>query len=128
MPRDYRDPEYRAKMRAVNLGKTLTAETRAKMSAARMGHRQSAETRAKIREARLYPLPRGICAYCDGTATETDHIIPTVIPYGGSDHPDNIVPCCRRCNASKHARDPWTWLQDGLVGGERRTMRRRREI
>lgn len=46
------------------------------------------------------------CAYC-GVRTdklEMEHIIP--ISRGGAHVPDNIVPACRQCNATKGARTP----------------------
>ena len=38
----------------------------------------------------------GVCIYCRGTATGVDHVMP--IWRGGTDHPDNLVACCRLCN------------------------------
>ena len=45
-----------------------------------------------------------------------DHVIP--VSLGGADEPDNLRPCCRRCNSRKAARPldqvvdtlfPWDW-------------------
>lgn len=42
------------------------------------------------------------CAYCGKPATEADHIIAR--SRGGNTTPENLVPSCRSCNASKGAR------------------------
>lgn len=52
----------------------------------------------------ILELHSGRCAYCGtlpapGKKLERDHIIP--IARGGLDEPANVVPACRRCNASK---------------------------
>lgn len=39
------------------------------------------------------------CFYCSSAATTMDHVIP--LSRGGTGHEGNLVPCCRRCNASK---------------------------
>lgn len=39
------------------------------------------------------------CRYCGGEASEVDHVIPK--SKGGSDAAENLVACCRSCNASK---------------------------
>ena len=41
----------------------------------------------------------GRCWYCGATAKGLDHIKPR--SQGGSNHPDNLIPCCARCNKSK---------------------------
>lgn len=38
-----------------------------------------------------------VCAYCLGDASEVDHIIPW--SWGHDDTEDNLVSCCRDCNA-----------------------------
>ena len=49
------------------------------------------------------------CLYCGQVvALEVDHIIP--VRVGGSDALDNLAPACRRCNASKGAKLPLTWI------------------
>lgn len=40
-----------------------------------------------------------ICAYCQGIATEADHVIPKA--KGGTDQLDNLVASCRPCNTRK---------------------------
>lgn len=39
------------------------------------------------------------CHYCGEPAETIDHVIPK--SRGGTDEPGNLVPACRRCNASK---------------------------
>jgi hypothetical protein len=45
----------------------------------------------------------GPCVYCSSQATEVDHIRP-LATHGGWEHPSNLVPACRYCNASKSNR------------------------
>lgn len=40
-----------------------------------------------------------VCAYCGGTATTVDHVIPR--SRGGRNSWENVVACCRRCNSKK---------------------------
>lgn len=48
------------------------------------------------------------CRYCGLTALEAeltvDHVIPVAL--GGSDKPENLVACCKDCNAGKSASSP----------------------
>jgi 5-methylcytosine-specific restriction endonuclease McrA len=67
---------------------------------------------------------KGECAYCLAPATTYDHVLPSAVPYGGSDDPRNLVPACTSCNSSKSNRDPWTWLHDGLRRESRIRVRR----
>ena len=61
----------------------------------------------RIPGARAVPVSRrGVlrrdasrCAYCGGSATTIDHIVPR--SRGGEDTWENLVACCRRCNAKK---------------------------
>ncbi len=50
------------------------------------------------------------CAYCAGSATTIDHVVPR--SRGGGDTWENLVACCVRCNNSKGNRTPaekgWT--------------------
>lgn len=51
-------------------------------------------------DPRLYPkTPKDtLCGYCQRrTATGYDHVVP--YSYGGPTKPDNLFPCCRRCNS-----------------------------
>lgn len=60
----------------------------------------------------------GICVYCGLSAPrlEIDHI--EAISAGGDSSLDNLMPCCRFCNASKSDKDHADWLADkhGLRG------------
>jgi len=40
------------------------------------------------------------CFYCDDFPTTVDHVVPLI--HGGTNHQENLVPCCRPCNSSKH--------------------------
>lgn len=54
----------------------------------------------------------GQCAYCARHAVELewDHITP--LSRGGSHHPENLIACCRMCNASKNDKLLLEW-RDG---------------
>lgn len=52
----------------------------------------------------------GCCAYCDNPASTWDHIIPVI--QGGNTTPGNIVPACKTCNSSKHAKDVFEWMEE----------------
>lgn len=54
----------------------------------------------------------GECVYCGGRQVGWDHVIP--LSRGGPNTPDNLVPCCGRCNFSKRDRTPDEWLAAGL--------------
>lgn len=41
-----------------------------------------------------------VCAYCLGDASEVDHVIPW--NWNHDDSEDNLVACCRDCNAIAH--------------------------
>lgn len=49
------------------------------------------------------------CYYCGASDVplQLDHVMPR--SRGGADHPDNLVPACKTCNASKGARTPEEW-------------------
>jgi hypothetical protein len=51
----------------------------------------------------------GRCAYC-GSKEKVgfDHIVP--LSRGGSNSIDNMVPCCKECNKSKHATPLLVWM------------------
>lgn len=52
-------------------------------------------------------LPPGPCAYCGGTATEIDHILPR--SQGGLSYLWNLARACKRCNSAKGNRTPEQW-------------------
>lgn len=107
------DPEYRQR-KAEGTRRSWRSEARARRMAimASPEHRAAAAARARGNRHVLDAPVIGECVYCGAPARERDHIISR--RSGGSDHPDNLAPCCRSCNASKGDRDPWTWLADGL--------------
>ena len=49
------------------------------------------------------------CAYCDEQATSLDHIIPRF--KSGSSNRNNLLPCCKRCNANKASSKMEDWYQ-----------------
>lgn len=51
------------------------------------------------------------CAYCSECATSLDHIVPRF--RSGSNRRNNLVPACRRCNASKasYKLEEWYYQQ-----------------
>lgn len=66
-------------------------------------------------EQRAYEYFGGRCAYCgksvDFLKIEFDHFIP--IESGGKTHPNNMLPCCTKCNhgiGGKFTKDPQEWL------------------
>jgi hypothetical protein len=60
-------------------------------------------------------LREGVCIYCgkaDDDMTQ-DHWFPK--SKNGSNYEDNLMPCCRSCNSSKHARTPEEWKESMQV-------------
>lgn len=56
----------------------------------------------------------GLCAYgCGRSADALDHVYP--VAHGGQSRPDNLVPACTSCNSSKRDRDPYPWIDRGLL-------------
>ncbi len=53
----------------------------------------------------IWEAYEGKCWICDGVATETDHYRP--LSKGGSNWPDNLRPCCKRCNIRKGNKWPF---------------------
>lgn len=49
------------------------------------------------------------CGYCGAEATSLDHIIPRF--RSGSNNRNNLMPACRRCNASKASTKVEEWYQ-----------------
>ena len=79
--------------------------------------RQNARRAKKLAAEVAGPVPRdeymrirleGPCVYCGEPATEVDHIRP-LASHGGWEHPSNLVPACRSCNASKGDRLLTEW-------------------
>ncbi len=50
------------------------------------------------------------CGYCGDNATSLDHIVPRF--RSGSSNRNNLLPACRRCNASKASSPVETWYQE----------------
>jgi len=53
-----------------------------------------------------------VCAYCNTRLSRRsvtrDHVIPR--SRGGSNAPDNLVPCCQQCNLRKSNKPLWKFL------------------
>lgn len=68
--------------------------------------------RKRSRLRRLLWSDRPRCFYCDRFMTEhgatLDHLVP--VARGGSQRADNLVLCCRDCNAAKGTLTPAEWL------------------
>src|ERR1039457_1476747 len=52
--------------------------------------------------ARVIARANGICHYCGGVATTTDHVVP--LSLGGTNHMTNLVASCRPWNSGKRDR------------------------
>ena len=62
---------------------------------------------------RLFDLQRGMCPVCRQKlpdAYHVDHVV--ALSRGGSNDPDNLQLLCPPCNASKHAKDPVSFMQE----------------
>jgi 5-methylcytosine-specific restriction endonuclease McrA len=68
--------------------------------------RQRAKVGRRRKRERAIILSRP-CAYCGGTATDVDHIMPS--SRGGSEWMPNLAPSCHRCNVQKSNRTPAEW-------------------
>lgn len=120
--RRWADPEYRARQATAMRSVYSDPESRKKMSEGIRRAWADPAFRAHQRRinagntyAKDAPV-KGECAYCLGPAQTWDHVLPRREPYGGSDHPANLVLACWSCQTSKGRRDPWAWLAAGLVG------------
>lgn len=60
------------------------------------------------------------CSYCLRPATELDHLHPVTL--GGDNRPENCVPACRRCNASKHDKTLLRWLLKARISQQALTL------
>jgi len=49
------------------------------------------------------------CGYCNEPATSLDHIIPRF--KSGSSNRNNLIPCCRKCNANKASNEMEQWFK-----------------
>ncbi len=50
-----------------------------------------------------------ICVYCGTETTGIDHLVP--LSHGGSGNaPENLAPCCPKCNSVKGTRPIWVML------------------
>lgn len=64
----------------------------------------------KSRRRRLLSQGGGACFFCGVPNAQTlDHLIPKA--KGGTEHDQNILPACSRCNNSKSAQDAVVWLR-----------------
>jgi hypothetical protein len=52
----------------------------------------------KKRRAIILKMHDNLCVYCGDEAYSVDHVIP--IENGGTDHPENLVAACLRCNSA----------------------------
>ena len=50
------------------------------------------------------------CGYCGKPATSLDHIIPKY--KSGSSNRNNLIPCCRTCNANKASSSMEEWYRN----------------
>lgn len=51
------------------------------------------------------------CGYCPALATTVDHVRP--LHLDGTNHVDNLVPCCRPCNTAKGRWTVEEWMRRG---------------
>jgi len=54
------------------------------------------------RRAIILKMHDNLCVYCGDEAYTVDHVIP--IELGGTDHPENLVAACLRCNSALGAK------------------------
>lgn len=52
------------------------------------------------------------CGYCGEKATSLDHIVPRF--KSGSSNRNNLLPCCRQCNANKGSSEMETWFKQQI--------------
>lgn len=50
------------------------------------------------------------CGYCTEPATSLDHIVPRF--KSGSSNRNNLLPCCRKCNANKASNSMEDWYRE----------------
>jgi hypothetical protein len=56
----------------------------------------------KKRRSIILKMHDNLCVYCGDEAYTVDHVIP--IENGGTDHPENLVAACLRCNSALGAK------------------------
>ena len=58
---------------------------------------------AKNWKSIIWAKSNGVCAHCGKPSTSSDRTVDHVIPQilGGGNDPRNLMPLCRRCNASR---------------------------
>lgn len=83
-----------------------TAYTNHKQRAKRFGVDAAGVSPAAWQE--ILEVFGGRCGYCNGPATERDHVMP--LSRGGGDVADNVVPCCSPCNLSKSSKTLLGWI------------------
>jgi len=93
----------------------LPTDVRSAITRARNNARRARKLAAQVAgpvSAAEYEAIRaeGPCVYCGGEATEVDHIRSLAL-HDGWEHPSNLVPACRTCNASKGDRLLTAWDQ-----------------
>jgi 5-methylcytosine-specific restriction endonuclease McrA len=76
----------------------------------RAGKRKSLVPTTRQLVQQRFELFRNRCVYCGSEQNlEADHVL--ALKRGGIDEPENIVPACRSCNGSKHARPVEDWYR-----------------
>ena len=107
------NPEKRKASRAK--WRVKNREKLSKQAAVRSAARKAASNADMVA---IIAVANGHCTYCGGQADslEFDHIEP--ISRGGTGAAENLIPCCRACNASKSNKDAADWLfeKHGIEG------------
>jgi hypothetical protein len=95
--------------REANREKTRDA-VRRRHALRRSGRKLTMEPLTLRTKARRFLLWANCCAYCKaGGKQEVDHVL--ALTQGGFDEPLNVVPACRRCNASKSDAPVESWYR-----------------
>lgn len=133
-----RDQRKRSPLFDAEWRREAPARRKGNLKAYRQAHPENGRTQGQRRRAKEAEAPgngfsanewkralldyAGRCAYCgDSGKLQIEHVEP--ISRGGAHDADNIVPACRACNSSKHARTLVVWL--AMKAGARRTARAR---
>jgi len=72
-------------------------------------HRELGTQRWKDQRKRVLARDQYTCVYCNGEATQVDHVIPRA--KGGTHDLDNLVACCATCNSRKGSRSHASFLE-----------------